>query len=1065
MELKGFFHNVYNDFKEVLKNISTSYKNIISTSKLLPFTLLFLARSLYRDKILIYLSFSNEELLEIKNKLEDISEDFITLLDHLDESISKEEILETNWISIDRLLNNSNKTNLILANVNTLFYRYSTFNKSSPKVLNFKKGNFYSFKKLESILVDYGYNREYQVSDVGEFSIRGDIIDIYSIGNDYPVRLEFFDDELESIRFFDPNSQRSIKELDEIRVYPLKHFYVDSEEYNCFFDFIQNDIILSSSESIDFNNIFNILQEKNRDLIVSKDILHIIYNIPFIPIKLDEEFVLDKNRTLIFKELPEYIYHLQPLYEKISENKNSKFNYIVYYDDKILKQFKKEKNILKYIKGIYKGYIPRSIEIQPLNIILYSIRSYENIIYKPKKNKVLKTKFISYDNLKFGDLIVHEDYGIGRFKGIETIYPEGNKQECFVLEYQGGDTLYVPLEDFHKIQKYSSPDSDEEITLDALGSKKWENTKKRLKQKLEKLSEELIIIQAKREASKREPYKIDIDEYKRFSDEFIYDLTPDQKKAIEDIERDLSSPYFMDRLICGDVGFGKTEVAMRAAFLAVYNGRQVAVIVPTTVLAHQHYNTFRDRMKNFPINIEVYSRHTSKVEEKRILKELKEGKIDIIIGTHKLLSSKVIFKNLGLLIIDEEQRFGVSHKNKLLKYRYSIDVLSMTATPIPRTLSMALNGIKDLSIIATPPKNRLRIETFIKEFDDNILKYAIERELQRGGQVFFVHNRIEELPRMEEHLSKLVPFASVVTIHGSLSVEEIEERLERFINKEYDILLTTTIIENGIDMPNVNTIIINDSHKYGISQLYQLRGRVGRSDKQAYCYLIIPNNSVLSSQKIKERLTSLIHYTELGSGFYLAMKDLEIRGAGDILGKEQSGFIIKVGFSFYFRMLQEMVEKIKNKKYISMHQVYFYVPFDTYINPSYIEDDEVRATIYHRLSNITRLDELKEIEDELIDRFSTMDSISWRFFRVIEMRIRAGLKGINDIRILTNNKLYIRWENPDNIDVKRIIENLTKADLKFKFSYESGLAIEVMLKNFYKSKAVFKEIYEILNFV
>ena len=621
--------------------------------------------------------------------------------------------------------------------------------------------------------------------------------------------------------------------------------------------------------------------------------------------------------------------------------------------------------------------------------------------------------------------------------------------------------MYVPLNDFYKITKYSVHDGSNP-TIDKLGGKRWGNVKSSLTAKFRKMSEELLITYAKRTLHKREQVEIDSNMLTDFESAFPYRLTKDQAESITAIYADLTRDYYMDRLVCGDVGFGKTEVAVRAAFASVLQGKQVAVVVPTTILARQHFYSFLDRTKNFPIKIEHLSRLTTGKELKRITAALLDGSCDIVIGTHKLLGKTIRFKNLGMMIIDEEQRFGVSHKNKLVQYRSNIDILSLSATPIPRTMNMAMGGVKDLSTIMTPPKDRLPVETNIKIHDMGFLKDVIQRELSRDGQVFLIHNRVMDIDEFSANLQRAMPTVRFVTAHGQMKGHEIEDKIEEFIERKHDVLISTTIIENGIDMPSVNTIIIDNSQNFGLGQLYQLRGRVGRSDRQAFCYLMIPTKGHLTGD-VKSRLTTLTHYTELGSGFNIAMRDLEIRGAGDILGKEQSGELMKVGFSLYFRMLKEMIDKVKGNKFISPHQVDFEVSTSIYISDDYIEDDETRATIYHRLSNATNFNEIDELEEEIKDRFGKLEEPTNHLLRAIETRILAGRKGISGFKLLSSDEVVIRWDDIAKINAPEIMGKLANVKNEFVINYESGFTINFLMRKSYKEKGIWDEIRLILD--
>jgi transcription-repair coupling factor (superfamily II helicase) len=626
----------------------------------------------------------------------------------------------------------------------------------------------------------------------------------------------------------------------------------------------------------------------------------------------------------------------------------------------------------------------------------------------------------SYDALSPGDFVVHVDHGIGRFLGVEHIVAGGAGRDCMLIAYQNSAKLSVPVEDFHKVQKYIGKESVVPA-LSKLGSESWERLKARTKESLREMAQELIELYAKRQYYEGIQFSKDTMWQKEFEDSFVYDETPDQARAIAEVKKDMESKKPMDRLVCGDVGFGKTEVAMRAAFKAVMDGYQVALLAPTTILTAQHYATLVERMANFPVRVAMLSRFLSAKEQKEVVARVKEGTVDILVGTHRILSQDIIFKNLGLLIIDEEQRFGVRHKERLKHFRYKVDVLSMTATPIPRTLHLSLIGARDLSIINTPPRNRLPIETHVLEYHEEIFKTAIENELDRGGQTYVVHNRIQTLGSIRDTIESLVPKARVVCAHGQMHESELARIMKEFIAGRFDVLVSTVIIENGLDIPNVNTILVNRADTMGLSQLYQLRGRVGRSSEQAYAYFLAPSFREASEISLR-RLRVLEQYTDLGSGFQIAMRDLEIRGAGNILGVHQHGFIAAVGFELYCRLLEETVKELRGEKQplVKDKEVTLDVPLDAYIPTDYVEDGTARISVYQELSGAGSIADVDEVERELADRFGPMPKSVIALLLLMRIKVLARALGCVKVTIAQDGGLALSFEGEDAAVRERI---------------------------------------------
>jgi transcription-repair coupling factor (superfamily II helicase) len=610
-----------------------------------------------------------------------------------------------------------------------------------------------------------------------------------------------------------------------------------------------------------------------------------------------------------------------------------------------------------------------------------------------RHRSIAKTFLSDLRDLKIGDLVVHVDHGIGHFVGLKQIGVGDSMQEFMELRYAGDDKLFVPVERLDLVQKYSGTTRP---ALDKLGGTSWERAKTRVKKAMRDMAEELLKLYAARKTVPGHPFSPDAHWQREFEDAFQWDLTVDQANAIADIKRDMESPTPMDRLLCGDVGYGKTEVAMRAAFKAVMDGKQVAFLAPTTVLAFQHQKTLTERFAGFPVVIDMVSRFRSKAEQDQIIKDVGSGKIDIIVGTHRLLSKDIQFKDLGLLVVDEEQRFGVAHKERIKQMRRKVDVLTMSATPIPRTLNMSLVGIRDMSIIETPPKDRLSIQTNVVKFDAHVIGRAIRHELERGGQVYFVHNRVESIFAIGDLVQRLVPEARVVIAHGQMGEDELERAMLDFINRKYDVLLATTIIENGLDIPNVNTILINRADRYGLSQLYQLRGRVGRSDRPAYAYLLIPPETTLSAVA-KKRLAAIREFSDLGSGFRVAALDLEIRGAGNLLGGEQSGHIEAVGFEMYMKLLEQAVRELKGEEVLDDVRAVVNLRVDLKIDPSYVPEMNQRLMIYRKIAEARSDQELDEILRELHDRYGPVPETVEHLEQYGRIRIMADRLGIESI--------------------------------------------------------------------
>ena len=892
-------------------------------------------------------------------------------------------------------------------------------------------------------LLELHFQRVDFVYEPGQFAVRGGIVDIYSFAHDNPYRVDFFGDEVDSIREFDIETQLSQTRLSSIDIVGAN----TQEESTYITEYLPDKTLWVSND-------FNLVQYKLNNATPRYTTLNnstprytTLNNATqyYTTIELGQKSSFPTYDTLDFDTLP------QPTFNKnfdiLTEDLSARIRdgYKVYILAEQVKQtdrlraiFEDKESGITFIpinQTLHAGFVDNGAKI-----CCYTdhqiFERYHRVTLRSenaRRGKAIIT-LKEINQLQVGDYVVHVDHGIGQFAGLVTTNFYGRPQESIKLTYRGGDTIFVSIHNLHRISKYKGREGSEP-TISRLGSGAWERMKERTKDKVKDIARDLIRLYATRKQQQGFAYSPDGYMQHELEASFFYEDTPDQAKATLDIKHDMESPMPMDRLVCGDVGFGKTEVAMRAAFKAATDGKQVAVLVPTTVLAMQHYNTFRERFRDFPVRIEYLSRSKSPKQVKELLADLKDGKIDILVGTHKLVGKQVLWKDLGLLIIDEEQKFGVAVKEKLKSLRTNVDVLTLTATPIPRTLQFSLLGARDLSIINTPPPNRYPVMTECITLDDeDIIKEAIQLEMQRNGQVYVVCNRIEMLPRIENRILRLCPEARTVIAHGQMPAGEMEERLEAFINYDYDILISTTIIESGVDIPNVNTIIIHSAQHYGLSDLHQLRGRVGRSNRKAYCYLVTPDKELLTSDA-RRRLDALTTFAELGSGFQLAMQDLDIRGAGNMLGAEQSGFISDLGYDTYQRILNEAVEEIREELAEDHatqqlnHSTLLYTtlnhstPHKTWCNdsllesdlplsfpPTYIENISERITLYRELDNLSGEDALLEYQKRLIDRFGPLPEEAEQLLNVVRLRWLCCRMGIEKV-ILKQERMSLYFTN------------------------------------------------------
>jgi len=1110
VSLNGLLHNDHT-FKDVVSEVrSNNNPKILSPKESHAFIISSIIQ-LFKKPILV-ISSNPEESRELVDNLNFWSTKTTNLNFNERNEIFLEKYKPDNKNNIERMRclealfmgQYGNKLPIICTSIQSI--TTNTISKDLYKDLsvNLSVGYKISQKELVEKLIFLGYQNSSIVESVGEFAIRGDILDIFTLNKKDPIRIDFLYDSIESIKVFQSSSQISYESLDNIFISPVsetntffrtiediksinqeyfknsnkeevkstisdlaKIISGESEElinyYSGFFDknsvldFLEDDYLVIKLEKynldLEFERINNRRNEVNKSKI-ENNIINSYFPTPYN--KLD-----DLNERRVSLEINQRSYKNKKHYKlNFSTPKIHKFN-----QDKIKRYLNEnEKNEKVIISTDYPSRVKEILglnnveifdDIQEISNNKFNIVS-KNIgqgfkindgvnfftvltdkeLFGMKKKRIIKSfsnnipSTISSEPFKIDDFVVHIDHGIGKFIGTTQI--DSTDREFIVLNYKNNDKLYVPSDQIDRIQLYKSSQK-EDPSLDTLGSQRWIKSKNRVKKSIEILAVELLQIYAAREKIKGNSYKKSSDWYKVLEESFEFIETADQIKAINEINIDLMSNKPMDRLLCGDVGFGKTEVAIRAAFKVVENGYQVAILVPTTVLALQHYETFLERLKPFPIEIEYISRFISNSQQKNILEKLQDGKVDIIIGTHKLIQKNVDFNKLGMLIIDEEHKFGVNQKENIKQKEIDIDVLSLSATPIPRTLSLALNGVRDLSMINTAPENRIPVNTYLSEFSEDLIREVILRELDRKGQIFFVNNEVFNIEIIADQLKRIVPEAKVSIAHGQMDKNNLENIIKDFTSKQTDILVCTTIIESGIDMPNVNTLIVNNSHKFGLSQLYQMKGRIGRSEKTSYAYFLTPPGSRINEIS-EERLNAIISSSEFGSGYDIAMRDLEIRGAGNILGKEQSGHITSIGFELYNSLLKSAVESLKNGdesdlNFFLMNTVDIKV--SARIPEDYIDDIKVRLNIYMRLSKLRKIEDLQKLSLEIEDRFGIIPEELEKLFLVNKIKILCHkYKHIVSIKG-DENKIIIRFDE-SILGIKTFLEKEISQDIEIK---------------------------------
>ncbi|MGO2076908.1 MAG: transcription-repair coupling factor [Staphylococcus equorum] len=982
-------------------------------------------------------------------------------------------------------------------------------------------------------LVNMGYRRESVVSHIGEFSLRGGIVDIYPlIGK--PVRIEFFDTEVDSIRDFDVESQRSEGNIEHVDIttasdyiitedvlkhtkHKLKQAYEDTRPK------IEKSVRNELKETYES---FQLFEAEMFDHQVLRRLVAFMYEQPATImdyfkedaiIAVDEYNRIKETETTLVTEIDEFMQNLiesgkgfidqsflqyegfenllKPFavtyFTLFTATMPVQLNEIIKFSCKPVQQFYGQYDIMRsefqrFIQNDYtivvlaetetkkeriqsmlnemhiptfidtpsrrneggsaiitEGSLSEGFELPYMQLVVVTERELfkSKQKKKPKQHKTLTNaeKIKSYQDLKVGDYVVHVHHGVGRYLGVETLEVGGVHKDYIKLQYKGTDQLFVPVDQMDQVQKYVASE-DKSPKLNKLGGTEWKKTKAKVQQSVEDMADELIELYKAREMSVGYKFGPDTAEQNDFEIDFPYELTPDQSKSIEEIKQDMEIERPMDRLLCGDVGYGKTEVAVRAAFKAVMEGKQVAFLVPTTILAQQHYETLIERMQDFPIEVQLISRFRTTKEVKETKEGLKSGFVDIVVGTHKLLGEDIQYKDLGLLIVDEEQRFGVRHKERIKSLKNNVDVLTLTATPIPRTLHMSMLGVRDLSVIETPPENRFPVQTYVLEQNTNFIKEALERELSRDGQVFYLYNKVQSIYEKREQLQMLMPDANIGVAHGQMNERDLEETMLSFINHEYDIIVTTTIIETGVDVPNANTLIIEDADRFGLSQLYQLRGRVGRSSRIGYAYFLHPTNKVLS-ETAEDRLQAIKEFTELGSGFKIAMRDLNIRGAGNLLGKQQHGFIDSVGFDLYSQMLEEAVNEKRGVKAEKQDapEIEIELNIDAYLPAEYIPNEQAKIEIYKKLRKIESETQLMDVKDELIDRFNDYPIEVERLLEMMEIKVHALHAGVTLIKDVGKQvEVYLSEKGTTDINGETLFKQTQPLGRTMKVGVQEG---------------------------
>ena len=1045
------------------------------------------------------------------------------------EIASYDYIAESKDLPYERIevLNKLNNTNVVVTTIEAIMQKMPTKKLLYKNVLEFKVGSVYNLELLKEKLVLLGYERNDLVESKGQFSIRGGILDI-GLSEKTGVRIEFWGDEVDSVREFNIASQRSTEMMEKITIYPANEFIVEDIEIVCkkiqekyvnteedielikngdyiskidkyfnefydlqsnFLDFLNDKYLLCIDEIskvkqrkenivTDNNNLIKSLMDKDRFVPES------IRNISEFELELDNKETIyveqhsnynSVNRyefnyreinffksemELLLSDLKEYVENKKKVVLLCGNENNAKKVCNLLAEREINYKFSNKIDKIEFGEVLVTlGGLSAGFEDYDNKLVVISMQdSFE----EPKKRKKTSNIFkqgekVVFADLKNGDYVVHRTHGIGQFIGVSTITADNVTKDYIKIKYKNDDILYVPTNSLDTVRKYIGG-GEIAPKINKLGGKEWETTTNRVKKNLEEVAKDLIELYAKRQKMKGFAFSKDTPWQKQFEDNFPYQETDDQLRCIEEAKHDMEKDMPMDRLLCGDVGYGKTEVAIRIAFKAVMDQKQVVYLVPTTVLANQQYEEFKTRMSEFAIRVELLNRFRTKKEQQEIVKKLKLGEIDVVIGTHRLLSKDVEFKDLGLLIIDEEHRFGVRDKEKIKEIKTNIDVLSMTATPIPRTLQMSIVGVRDMSVIYDPPQNRKPVQTYVLEYDEEVIREAITKELERNGQIFYLYNKVEDIDKKANSISNLVPEARVGFAHGKMTGKELEEIMESFIRKDINVLVCTTILESGIDIPNANTIIVENADRLGLAQLYQIRGRVGRSDKQAFAYITYKRDKLLSEVAYK-RLKAIKEFTEFGSGFKIAMRDLEIRGAGSMLGEMQHGHIEQVGYDTYCKLLDEVIKTMQGIEVQEEKDVQIDINVSSYIPDEYIDNSSQKIEIYQNIALCRTEEDIQNVIDEIIDRYGVMPE---ELENLIEIaRIKELCRKENVVKISQKRDRILFYYNKDKMDMSKIDGLIKKYELRIKFSTGIEPYITLQLENL-NDKELIEQIKEFL---
>lgn len=1051
----------------------------------------------------------------------------------------------------------SNNKNIIVTSIDAFAARYTPKDLFKTHTVSIGVGDEVDFKELSKILVEAGYDRVDVVEGKGEFSLRGGLLDLFPTNSIYPYRIELFGDEIDSIRTFNTESQRSIEKVNCIEVFPAKEIIIDDEIIDYALNNIREELDLTlknnkdKERGIKLNTVISKNLEELREIhdfetidsylplfykkseslfdyledyiFVLDDKVRCLGKLDSTYLEFNENYSIFLQRGDILPSQGKLLLEKEELIDLLEEKINITMDAInkgggflspirkIEINSAILHHYQGQldlliEDILKKKKDGYRTVILSGTRVRGERLVStlrergiessyrdniesialgevvitfgnllkgFECPKYKTCVISDKevfgeaKRKLSKSKskskgvakIKSFAELKPGDYVVHVNHGIGVYKGIKQIEVSGHKRDYLDIVYDKGDKLYVPVDQLDLVQKYIGSEG-KSPKVNKLGGAEWQKAKSKVKKSINEIAEDLVKLYAARAAVKGYKYSKDTEWQMQFEDEFPFQETPDQLSSIEEIKKDMESDKPMDRLLCGDVGYGKTEVALRAAFKAVMEGKQVAFLVPTTILAEQHYKNMIKRFSDFPIKIDMVSRFRTAKEQKSTLQSVKEGNVDILVGTHRLVSKDIVFKDLGLLIVDEEQRFGVAQKEKIKNLKKNVDVLTLSATPIPRTLHMSLTGVRDISVIETPPEERYPIQTYVVEQNDQLIRDAIMREIGRGGQVYFVYNRVEDIEKIANYIKNLVPESRVGIAHGQMTERQLEKEMLDFMANEYNVLVCTTIIETGIDIQNVNTIIIYDADKMGLSQLYQLRGRVGRSNRIAYAYLLYTKDKVLT-EVAEKRLKALKDFTELGSGFKIAMRDLEIRGAGNMMGSAQHGHMAAIGYDLYCRMLEDTVKLIKGDIDKEPIETTVDLKVDAYIPSSYIEDEMQKIEVYKKIAAIESIDEYMDIKEELEDRYSDIPDPVYNLMDIAYIKSRAKLLSIEEIKESGNDVIFrFQAGDSDYEKIFKIIIEKYKDSIMLKFGEEPSFIFKLKDQKKENMLAFFKEMLE-----